>query len=297
MNKNKVLNIGLIQTTLDSSIAWNSELRMNEFEAKRVWQEIKNGIVNLNIVSPTIKPEIIILPEFALPLEYENDLVQISKTTGCIFIAGLDFIKSEQDEEKFIENKAVVIIPNSWSTGKRSVYASKVYFGKYFFSNLELKAFESKFTKKPNENMYIFDAGLFGNIGVAICADFFDIERFEVYKGRIHHMIVIAYNQDVNSFYFLAEAISRLVFCNVVICNTGYFGGSIVFSPYEKTYKRYVYKHEGSKLFTSQILSLPVEELDEFQRNIGLSLDDKNRKFKSLPPNYKQIELKTTSEN
>ena len=292
---NKVLNIGLIQTTLDSNIAWNSELRMNEFEAKRVWQEIKNGIVNLNIVAPTIKPQIIILPEFALPLEYENELVQISKTTGCVFIAGLDFIKSEFDDKKYIENKAVVVIPNSWPTNKKSVYASKIYFGKYFFSNLELHAFKDNFTPKPNENMYIFDAGFYGNIGVAICADFFDIERFEVYKGRIHHMFVIAYNQDVNSFYFLAEAISRLVFCNVAICNTGYFGGSIVFSPYEKVYKRYVYKHEGGKLFTSQVLSLPVKELDEFQNNKELSLDDKNRKFKSLPPNYRKIQLKTTS--
>lgn len=288
------LNIGLIQTTLDFSIAWNPQLRMTEFESKRIWQEIKNGISNLNIVAPSVKPKIIILPEFSLPLEYENELVQISKTTGCVFIAGLDFIISQIDDQKYIENKAIVVVPNSWPEDKRSVYASKMYFGKCFFSNIELKVFNDKYEPKSNDSMYIFDAGEYGNIGVAICADFFDIERFELYKGRIHHMIVIAYNKDVNSFYFLAEAISRLVFCNVVICNTGYYGGSIVFSPYEKQYKRYIYKHEGGKLFASQVLSLPVKDLDEFQRDHQISLNE-SRTFKSLPPNYKQIKLETTS--
>src|ERR1035437_1758663 len=96
------LNIGLIQTTLDLSIAWNSQLRMTEFESKRIWQEIKNGIMNLSVVAPSIKPKIIILPEFSLSLEYENELVQISKTTGCVFIVGLDFIISEIEDKKYI---------------------------------------------------------------------------------------------------------------------------------------------------------------------------------------------------
>jgi len=34
--------------------------------------------------------------------------------------------------------------------------------------------------------------------------------------GVVPHMIVIASNRDTNSFYFLAEAISRLVYCNVI---------------------------------------------------------------------------------
>ena len=104
-----------------------------------------------------------------------------------------------------------------------------------------------------------------------------------MYKGRVQHIFILAYNQDVKSFYFLAEAISRLVYCNVVICNTGHFGGSIAFSLFDKEYKRYIYKHEGASLFTSQIVSLPVAALVAEQLRDHL---DHNDNFKSQPPGY-----------
>lgn len=128
--------------------------------------------------------------------------------------------------------------------------------------------------------MYLIDAGKYGKIGLAICADFYDIERFTIYRGRIQHLFIIAYNKDVKSFYYLAEAISRIVFCNVVICNTGFYGGSIAFAPYQEDYKRYVYKHEGGNLYTNQIILLPVSGLQVAQKS------GENEKFKGRPPGY-----------
>ena len=81
----------------------------------------------------------------------------------------------------------------------------------------------------------------------------------------------------------MAEAISRLVFCNVVICNTGHYGGSIAFSLYKEDYKRYIYKHEGAKLYTSQVISLPVADLHKAQQNAA---SPQAKKFKSAPPGY-----------
>ena len=84
----------------------------------------------------------------------------------------------------------------------------------------------------------------------------------------------------MKSFYYLAEAISRIVFCNVVICNTGFYGGSIAFAPYFEDYKRYVYKHEGGNLYTNQIILLPVAGLYIAQTK-GC-----DTRFKSCPPGY-----------
>jgi len=284
------LNVGLIQTTLDCSIAWKERqpsLEMNEYEAKRIWSEVRNGFTNFNSLSPENKPKIILLPEFSLPFHYENELVNLAKSVGAVVIAGKDFITSEHfgDSNKYVENKAIVIVPQNWPEDNPSFSASKFYFGKSFFSNLELKYFKPNFEPKSSLEMYILNAGEYGNIGVAICADFFDIERFVIYKGRIHHLFVIAYNRDVNSFYFLAEAISRLVFCNVIICNTGYYGGSVAFSPYSEPHERYIYKHEGRKLFTSQVVSLPVESLNKSQKKEEFKI------FKSAPPQYTQKTL------
>ena len=102
--------------------------------------------------------------------------------------------------------------------------------------------------------MYLVDLGAYGKMGLAICADFYDLERFVIYRGKIQHLILIAYNKDVKSLYYLGDAISRVLFCNVIICNTGFSGGSIAFSPYTEAYKRYVYKHEGANLYTNQIV-------------------------------------------
>jgi predicted amidohydrolase len=278
------LKIGLIQTSLDQDLAWDinsfAPVTMSNIEESRVWDEIKKGFAYLKSESPNNRPHIIILPELTVPLSRERELQNISSKIGSVIIAGLDFHESKGG----VENKAVVIIPKFWPKIPSYGRASKLYFGKTFFSNDEKRYFGNKNKAgRPWPAMYILDAGNYGRIGIAICSDFFDIERFLIYRGNIHHMVVISYNKDVKSYYFLAEAISRLVYCNVVICNTGFYGGSIVFSLYKEEYKRYIYKHEGGKLFTTQILNLPVKSLQKAQ----VSDPYQEGVFKSRPPGYK----------
>ncbi len=134
---------------------------------------------------------------------------------------------------------------------------------------------------KPSKEIYILSLPNFGNIGLAICADFYDIERYMVYQGRIQHLFLLAYNQDTESFNHLAESAARLIFCNVVICNTGYHGGSIAFSPRKKSYERVLYSHYGSKLCTVQTVELPVADLIEAQKSESGHPD-----FKTVPPGY-----------
>jgi len=282
-NKAEYLRIGLIQTSLDQDLAWDSNqhtpITMSHVEELRIWNEIKKGFSYLKSEPESNRPHIIILPELTIPISRETELQRIASKIGAIIIAGLDF----NEQNNMIENKAVVFIPKSWPQSLSYGGINKFYFGKTFFSYDEKQYFDAKNkTGKPWPAMYILDAGSFGRIGIAICSDFFDIERFLIYRGNIHHMVVIAYNKDVKSYYFLAEAISRLVYCNVVICNTGFYGGSIVFSLYKEEYKRYIYKHEGGKLFTAQILNLPVKLLHEAQ----ISTSDEDGVFKAKPPGY-----------
>ncbi|MBN2776528.1 MAG: hypothetical protein JXR36_02730 [Bacteroidales bacterium] len=291
---NDFLNIGLIQTTLDNSIAWNENkyagVQMSSLEANRVWQEIKDGFISFNSAPIEKQPNIIIIPELSVALNREKDLANLSKKCGAVVIAGLDFSEPIPNQ---VANNAVIHVPRNWPLLGRSGSVSSTYFGKTFFSYMEKDFFEKKEKKEyQSTKMYILDAGIYGRIGVAICSDFFDIERFLIYKGKIHHMIVISYNMDTKSYYFLAEAISRLVFCNVIICNTGYYGGSLVFSPYEDEPKRYIYKHEGSKLFTTQILKVPVKAIDEEQKEPRTKDTTPKAKFKAQPPGYMESYIK-----
>ena len=113
-----------------------------------------------------------------------------------------------------------------------------------------------------------------------------NIAGISIYKGRIQHLLIIAHNPDTESYYFLSEAISRLVYCNVVICNTGEFGDSLAFSPYKKSYERILYRHKGSGLFSTQVISLPVKSLIHEQSN---DLEEGLKIFKARPPGYEKL--------
>lgn len=275
---NEFVNIGFIQTVVEGNVAWppNAPHRMSRISAEKVWAEIKKGFIDL--LSGYEKPHIIVIPELSIPHGYEEELRQLSASSGAVVIAGLDFVH----DHLMVSNKAVVVIPREWPLPKPSRSTSFFYFGKTFYSKEEQDLFgEESLISYPD--IYILDAGPFGLMGLAICSDFFDIERFVVYKGRIQHLIIIAHNKDVESYYFLAESISRLVYCNVVICNTGEFGDSIAFSPYQKSFRRIIYRHKGAGLFSSQVVVLPVKSLDHEQKH-GV----RNVEFKGRPPGYEK---------
>jgi hypothetical protein len=128
----------------------------------------------------------------------------------------------------------------------------------------------------------VFNAGRFGKFAIAVCYDFLDLERVAMYRSEIQHLFILAYNTDLPTFDHAAEALSRMIFCNVVVCNTGTHGGSLAVSPYQGFDRRIIYRHTGSPLATGQAISLPVEDLILAQSDSWPA--GRKREFKSLPP-------------
>ncbi|MDD2383125.1 MAG: hypothetical protein PHN18_02950 [Sulfurospirillaceae bacterium] len=277
------LKIGFIQTNLDNDIAWgpreNITLRMKEEAENYIWQEMKKGFHKL--YNHHTKPDIIVMPELTVPNGYQYELRKLAQEMNAVVIAGLDW---DVNKEKKVKNNAILIVPNKWNEDMKSSSTTIRLLGKKYPANAEKKTINEystkDFTFDSDENMYLIDSGEYGKIGFAICADFYDIERYVAYKGKVQHMIIIAYNQDTNSFFSLAEGIARLVMCNVLICNTGKFGDSLVFSPYSDSYKRMIFRNQGADLFATQVVHLPVNELIQAQQKIT------SKVFK-IPPGYK----------
>ena len=286
----EILKVAILQTSLDNKVAWSTyaanKPKMNALEGVRVWNEIIHTMDDYVNLDDSRKPDVILMPEFSVAEQFENEIKNLADQTGSIIITGLDFKVTGNE----VRNQALVAIPYRWPHGFRKSRAKTFYFGKHFPATVEqkfLKACGKEF--EPCNEIYVLDAGDYGRIGLAICADFYDIERFALYKGRIQHLFILAYNKDVKSFLFLAEAISRLVYCNVIICNTGHYGGSICFSLKEKDWQRYIYRHEGANLFTSQIVELPVKSFKESQKA------KEGKGYKAAPPEYELYE--TEEEN
>lgn len=277
----EILKVAILQTSLDNKAAWSiysvNRPKMDAMEGVRVWNEILHTMNNYVNLEDTRKPDVILIPEFSVAEQFEREIKKLADQIGSIIITGLDFKVTGNK----VRNQALVAIPYRWPHGFRKSRAKTFYFGKHFPAGEEKKYLEDCGKDfEPCNEIYVLDAGDYGRIGLAICADFYDIERYALYKGRIQHLFILAYNKDVKSFLFLAESISRLVYCNVVICNTGHYGGSICFSLKEKEYQRYIYRHEGANLFTSQIVELPVKSFKESQKAKG------SNGYKNAPPEY-----------
>jgi len=280
-----VLRVGVIQTTVDSLSAWSSRLCMSIAEEERAVSEIQQHLAALNLEDP--RPNIVLLPEVSVPLGFLPRLRKIAAKMNSIIIAGMDFEAYTVRPTKTARNRAAIIIPNRWGSS-HSTKTTLRYVGKTYPSHEESEHLTTcGYAFHPAPEIWLFDGGRFGRFGVVICFDLLDLERVAMYRMQVQHIFVLAYNKDATTFDHAAEALTRMIYCNVVICNTGHHGGSIAVSPYKRPERRMIYRHTGIGLSTSQSISLPVESLIAAQN--GTWPRDKPREFKSLPPGVPSV--------
>lgn len=272
------LKLGIIQTTVHAASAWAGSVQMAAVEERAVIVQIQQQLAALAQESP----QIVLLPELTVPIGFLPNLRAIAAQMNAVIIAGMDFEIISKNPKK-VRNRAAVVIPSAWGTGKVSSKATVRYVGKTYAAYREtelLKKHGCDFQSVPE--VWVFDADKYGKFAVAVCYDFLDLERVAMYRSGIQHLFIIAYNPDIPTFDHAAEALSRMIFCNVVVCNTGTHGGSLAVSPYQGVEKRVIYRHTGSQLATGQTVLLPVADLILAQKNNWPA--GRKREFKSLPP-------------
>lgn len=296
MNEN--LQIAIIQTSLDNDAAWvdsvsnwKDAIQISDMEERRAKKEIRQFLSNFK--GPSEKPSIVLLPELSVPRSLERYLKKCADSFEVIIIAGLDYM-TVSESPATVSNEAIIIVPrrlNGKKIGRRTSVRriGKTYPAAAEEANLNSISHQSV-SFRGNSTIWLFESEDLGNFAVAICYDFLDLDRIVMYRGKIQTLFILAYNRDTTSFDHAAEAISRMVFCNVVVCNCGKFGGSLAVSPFYKPYKRTIYRNSGMGLANSQTIELPLEKIIAHQNQ------NSDGTFKSLPPGYVNTATLTISE-
>ena len=290
---NNALNVGVIQTSLHDEAAWVDDksgnwqqcVRMSLLEERRAKKEIRHYLAALRGLDR--QPDIVLLPELAVPIGFEHKLKRAAEKLESIVIAGLDYRIESSRQHPAVSNAAVVIVPRRLR-GKQIALSTEIRrVGKTYPAPAEkeklLGITGSSVEFVENPTVWVFESADLGNFSVTVCYDFMDLDRLVMYRKKIQTLFILAYNRDTASFDHLAEALSRMLFCNVVVCNCGKFGGSLAVSPFREPYKRTVYKHSGQKLPNAQLIELPLANLLAHQSG------NKSKDFKSLPPGFSDI--------
>ena len=280
---NETLDVGLILTRLDCKSAYYRDRKnshppiskLEEYEARR---ELREGFRQLSRCVD--KPQIILAPELSTPRSFLTELRRHSCSLGAVCIFGLDY--RLDSISRTAKNEIVIIIPERWPGKNFNKKTFQVSIFKTHPSPVERKALRKrKWIFSSDNRLWLFDAGPYGTFGVANCYDFLDVEMHLLYRTNIQHLFVLSYNKDVMSFRHTAESLCRTLYCNVVICNTGFYGGSVCVAPYKLPHRRVIYNSEGNYLFSTQIIKLPVKSISEQQRGVKHYPE-----LKDLPPGF-----------
>lgn len=175
----------------------------------------------------------------------------------------------------------------------------------------------SRWVSVPGVMWYEFSYYDWGNFSVAICSDILDTFAWDYLRGRIQHLFVPAWNQDIGLFEQVTWTRGYEVYANVITVNHGEKGGSLVWTPKHR-HEKEVFRVRGAEKGLAVTVDLPVKALIMAQRHrlehaVGKASafwneeDAKNQendrkkdcwtKFKTPPPNYPVWTPLPTEEN
>jgi hypothetical protein len=218
-------------------------------------------------------------------LRWVNSISNRLQASGISLIAGTEYRHSET---KTIYSQACLTLtddrlgyPSSvriWqpklepAVGEDKELISK--FGKNW------KEFSEKEKQKPvySHNGFCF--------GVMICSELQNSKARIAFQGEVDALLVLAWNQDLDTFSALVEASALDIHAYTVLVNNRNYGDSRVRAPAKESFERDLARLRGGKNDFCVMVELDIEKLRAFQSR-AKRWTENGDPFKPTPEGFK----------
>jgi hypothetical protein len=240
----------------------------------------------------------VMLPEFFLPRRFLfSHIKERAVRYGSIIMGGLEY---EVDPYRSwtgkpsLRNEAFVVIPdNLYQDNKASGGNATIITVPKLHPAPEEESLliNSGYEFVNGNRIYQFKSKRLGNFAVLICFDFLNLPIQAILQSQIQTLFVLTYNKDVSGFISIADTMQRMLLCNVVICNTGYYGGSVAFAPLRDRNERQVVQINGNRIQAAVSVHLPLNEVWKVQTTgvIKYGEQGKERIYLHRPPDFGRL--------
>lgn len=222
---------------------------------------------------------VVVLPELSIPAQEVFSLRSLVKNENKGVVAGLYWryvhppFKPSMEYTprwRYFVNEVEIVLPFRTERGPTSIRWFRVQ--KPVSSHIEdglAQAVSNGHTRcrlLRGRRWYRFVHPHWGAFTIGICSDLIDSAPWRALRGELLHLMMVAFNKDVELFDSLTWVRAYENYTNVVSVNHGRFGGSFIWTPKSKHSKELA-RLRGSDLVLTADIRLPVKSLYEAQSN------------------------------
>ena len=264
-------------------------------------------------VGDNVRPDLVVLPELAIPQSEIRNLHKLVLRTATAVVAGLYWRELKPPfasprgftpSRVYFVNEAELVVPVGSGRGPRGVRSYRVrkplpaHTENGLAHALSKNSSGTKWQMLPGRQWYRFVHPKWGDFTVAICADLIDAAPWRALRGDLLHLLMVAYNRDVDLFDSLTWVRAYENYVNVASVNHGTYGGSFLWTPKGRPGRELARLRGGELLLTADV-RLPIKELLSAQKTgVKKAVDDSSRQwrqkksrpseFKSPPPGFRR---------
>lgn len=229
------------------------------------------------------RPEYLLLPELSLPREWVHSLGARLNQCGINLIAGTEY--QHPDAKSIVSHACLQLIDNrmGFPTSVR-IWQEKRQPAPTEEKDL-LARFGKSWASTPSARKSVYrHKGFY--FGVMVCSELQNSKARVNLQGKIDALMVLAWNQDLDTFSALVEAAALDVHSYIVLVNNRKYGDSRVRSPAKESFRRDLARVRGGENDFCVTVRLNINALRAFQSRAKRWPEEADS-FKPVPEGFR----------